>query len=122
MSKRINIILPETTIRTVDRMAKPGQRSRFIYGETRRSVALTLTSDKYYFTMNPVDQELQAPQCVSRAPEPFRDRRRQGPRYLPPGAQQHRQRQGGHQSGNGHPADQGVRKFTGDLAANAACL
>jgi len=30
MSKRINIVLPETTIQTIDRMAKPGQRSRFI--------------------------------------------------------------------------------------------
>ena len=30
MSKRINVILPETTIQTIDRMAKPGQRSRFI--------------------------------------------------------------------------------------------
>ena len=30
MSKRINIVLPETTIQTINRMAKPGQRSRFI--------------------------------------------------------------------------------------------
>ena len=30
MSKRINIVLPEATIQTIDRMAKPGQRSRFI--------------------------------------------------------------------------------------------
>lgn len=30
MTRRINIVLPETTIRTIDRMAKPGQRSRFI--------------------------------------------------------------------------------------------
>lgn len=30
MGKRINIVLPETTIRTIDGMAKPGQRSRFI--------------------------------------------------------------------------------------------
>ena len=30
MSKRINIVLPETTLRTIDRMARPGQRSRFI--------------------------------------------------------------------------------------------
>ena len=30
MAKRINIILPETTIRTIDRLAKPGERSRLI--------------------------------------------------------------------------------------------
>ena len=30
MNKRINIVLPEATIQTIDRMAKPGQRSRFI--------------------------------------------------------------------------------------------
>lgn len=30
MAKRINIVLPETTIQTIDRITKPGQRSRFI--------------------------------------------------------------------------------------------
>ena len=30
MTRRINIVLPDTTIRTIDRMAKPGERSRFI--------------------------------------------------------------------------------------------
>jgi hypothetical protein len=30
MGKRINIVLPELTIRTIDRMVKPGQRSLFI--------------------------------------------------------------------------------------------
>ena len=30
MTKRINVILSEDTLRTVDRMARPGQRSRFI--------------------------------------------------------------------------------------------
>ena len=30
MAQRINIILPEATVRTIDRMARPGQRSRFI--------------------------------------------------------------------------------------------
>jgi hypothetical protein len=28
--KRINIVLPEATIQTIDRVAKPGQWSRFI--------------------------------------------------------------------------------------------
>src|SRR5258706_16052417 len=30
MSKRLNIVLPEATVQTIDRMVKPGQRSRFI--------------------------------------------------------------------------------------------
>ena len=30
MSKRINIVLPEDTVRTIDRLAPPGERSRFI--------------------------------------------------------------------------------------------
>ena len=30
MDKRINVVLPETTIQTIDRIARPGQRSRFI--------------------------------------------------------------------------------------------
>ena len=39
MSKRINIVLPETTIRTIDRMARPGQRSRFINQAVQHFVA-----------------------------------------------------------------------------------
>jgi hypothetical protein len=30
MAKRINVLLPEATIRTIDRLSRPGQRSRFI--------------------------------------------------------------------------------------------
>lgn len=39
MSKRINIVLPEATIQTIDRMAKPGQRSRFIDTAVQHYVA-----------------------------------------------------------------------------------
>src|SRR3989442_11095253 len=39
MSKRINIVLPEATILTIDRMAKPGQRSRFINQAVQHFVA-----------------------------------------------------------------------------------
>src|SRR6266568_5164615 len=39
MSKRINIVLPETTIQTIDRMTEPGQRSRFINQAVRHFVA-----------------------------------------------------------------------------------
>lgn len=46
MAQRINIMLPEETVRTIDRIARPGQRSRFIqraiqhYVETRSPEAL----------------------------------------------------------------------------------
>ena len=30
MTKRINVILAENTVRTIDRLSRPGQRSRFI--------------------------------------------------------------------------------------------
>src|SRR5216683_4042816 len=39
MSKRINIVLPEATVQTIDRMAKPGQRSRFINQAVQHFVA-----------------------------------------------------------------------------------
>jgi CopG family transcriptional regulator / antitoxin EndoAI len=39
MSKRINIVLPEATIQTIDRLAKPGQRSRFINQAVQHFVA-----------------------------------------------------------------------------------
>ena len=39
MSKRINIVLPEDTVRTIDRMVKPGQRSRFINQAVQHFVA-----------------------------------------------------------------------------------
>jgi CopG family transcriptional regulator / antitoxin EndoAI len=39
MGKRINIILPEKTIRAVDRIAKPGERSRFIHAAVERFIA-----------------------------------------------------------------------------------
>jgi hypothetical protein len=39
VNKRINIVLPETTIRTIARIAGPGQRSRFIDQAVRHFVA-----------------------------------------------------------------------------------
>ena len=39
MAKRINIILPEATIRTIDRMTRPGHRSRFIQRAVEHYVA-----------------------------------------------------------------------------------
>src|SRR5882672_5478224 len=39
MSKRINIVLPEATVQTIDRLAKPGQRSRFIDTAVKHYVA-----------------------------------------------------------------------------------
>ena len=39
MTRRLNIVLPETTVRTIDRMAASGQRSRFINEAVRHYVA-----------------------------------------------------------------------------------
>ena len=39
MTKRINIVLPESTIQTIDRMVKSGQRSRFINQAVEHFVA-----------------------------------------------------------------------------------
>ena len=39
MSKRINIVLPEATIHTIDSMAKPGERSQFINRAVHHYVA-----------------------------------------------------------------------------------
>ena len=39
MTKRINVILPEDTVRTIDRMVRPGQRSRFIQNAVQHYVA-----------------------------------------------------------------------------------
>ena len=39
MTRRINIILPEDTVRTIDRMVRPGQRSRFIQHAVQHYVA-----------------------------------------------------------------------------------
>jgi CopG family transcriptional regulator/antitoxin EndoAI len=39
MAKRINIILPDATLQTIDRMARRGQRSRFIERAVEHFVA-----------------------------------------------------------------------------------
>ena len=39
MSKRLNIVLPETTVKTIDRLARPGERSRFIDKAVQHYVA-----------------------------------------------------------------------------------
>ena len=39
MTKRINVILPADTVRTIDRMVRPGQRSRFIERAVQHYVA-----------------------------------------------------------------------------------
>jgi hypothetical protein len=43
MNKRLNIVPPETTVRTIARLAKPGERSRFIDRAVRRYVATQST-------------------------------------------------------------------------------
>jgi CopG family transcriptional regulator/antitoxin EndoAI len=39
MNKRINIVLPQATLQTIDRMVKPGGRSRFINQAVEHFVA-----------------------------------------------------------------------------------
>lgn len=39
MNKRLNIVLPETTVQNIARLAKPGERSRFIDRAVRHYVA-----------------------------------------------------------------------------------
>jgi CopG family transcriptional regulator/antitoxin EndoAI len=39
MAKRINVILAENTVRTIDRLSRPGQRSRFIERAVQHYVA-----------------------------------------------------------------------------------
>ena len=43
MNKRLNIVLPETTVRTIARLVKPGERSRFIDRAVRHYVATQST-------------------------------------------------------------------------------
>jgi CopG family transcriptional regulator/antitoxin EndoAI len=37
--KRINVILPEATLRSIDRLSRPGQRSRFIERAVQHYIA-----------------------------------------------------------------------------------
>ncbi len=66
MSKRINIILPVTTIQTIDRMAKPGQRSRFInqavqhYVANRSAEALRIRLERAAVRDQDLDREVAA--------------------------------------------------------------
>jgi PemK-like, MazF-like toxin of type II toxin-antitoxin system len=39
MNRRINIVLPETTVQTIDRIAQPGQRNRFIEQATQHIIS-----------------------------------------------------------------------------------
>src|SRR5258707_9553479 len=39
MTKRINVVMPATTVRAIDRMVKPGQRSEFITRAVEHYVA-----------------------------------------------------------------------------------
>jgi hypothetical protein len=43
MAKRINVILPDATIRTIDRLARPGERSRLIAKAVRHYAATQST-------------------------------------------------------------------------------
>lgn len=43
MNKRLNIVLPETTVRIIARLTKPGERSRFIDRAVQHYVATRST-------------------------------------------------------------------------------
>ena len=64
MSKRINIVLPETTVLTIDRLVKPGQRSRFInqavqhYVATRSVEALRVQLERAAIRDRDLDREI----------------------------------------------------------------
>ena len=66
MSKRINIVLPETTIQTIDRIVKPGQRSRFInqavdhYVANRSAEALRAKLERAAIRDRDLDREVAA--------------------------------------------------------------
>ena len=66
MSKRINIVLPETTIQSIDRMAPRGERSRFInravqhYMEHRSNEALRVQLEKAAVRDRDLDREVAA--------------------------------------------------------------
>src|SRR4051812_10304618 len=64
MAKRINIILPESTISTIDRLAKPGERSRLIdkavqhYATTRSVEAVREQLKQAALRDRDLDQEI----------------------------------------------------------------
>ena len=64
MAKRINVILPEATIRTIDRLAKPGERSRLIdkaiqyYAATRSAEAVREQLKQAALRDRDLDQEI----------------------------------------------------------------
>ena len=66
MGKRINIVLPETTVETINRMAKPGQRSRFInqavnhYVANRSTEALRAQLERAAIRDRDLDREVAA--------------------------------------------------------------
>ena len=66
MTKRINIVLPETTIRTIDRLVKPGQRSEFInqavqhFVANRSTEALRAQLERAAVRDNDLDREIAA--------------------------------------------------------------
>src|SRR5438552_15506360 len=66
MSKRINIVLPTATIQTIDRLAKPGMRSKFIktavdhYVANRSTEALRAQLERAAVRDQDLDREVAA--------------------------------------------------------------
>ena len=90
MSKRINIVLPETTIQTIDRIVKPGERSRFInqavqhFVTHRSNEALRSQLERTAVRDQDLDREVAADwfavdqQAWQRLEEPKQKRKRHG--------------------------------------------
>jgi len=66
MSKRLNIVLPTATVQTIDRLVKPGERSRFInqavqhYVAERSTAALRIQLEQAAVRDQDLDREIAA--------------------------------------------------------------
>jgi CopG family transcriptional regulator/antitoxin EndoAI len=66
MSKRLNIVLPTATVQTIDRLVKPGERSRFInqavqyYIAERSTEALRARLERAAVRDQDIDREVAA--------------------------------------------------------------
>jgi CopG family transcriptional regulator/antitoxin EndoAI len=59
MSRRLNIVLPEATVQTIDRMVKPGERSRFINQAVQHYVA-NRSAEALRARLESIDREVAA--------------------------------------------------------------
>lgn len=93
MAKRINIILQEATVRTIDRLSRPGQRSRFIeravqhYVTTASPEALEERLRRAALRDHDLDREI-ASDWFAVDQEQWQKLEHQENRYAPPGREE----------------------------------